>query len=89
MAIVAAEDDPNKYGFCVNDETFVYLKNYLSGRILYHTAHWEAIRAEFRKNRAKWEKDARIAWILDFRFNPWRLYFKFGVAKIKRILFRR
>lgn len=89
MAIVAAGDDPNKYGFSVNNETFIEIQNYLSTHLLYHTAHWKAIRDEFRKSKEKWETDKRVAWILGFRFNPLRIYIKFAINKIKRMLLRR
>ena len=86
MAIKATGYDPNNYGFSVNSSNYAEIHKYLSNNLLYHTAHWEAIRAEFRKNKEKWKRDPDVSWILNIKFNSFKIYVCFGVKKIRRIL---
>ena len=86
MAIRATGYDPNNYGFSVKSSNYAEIHEYLSNNLLYHTAHWEAIRAEFRKHKKKWEKDPDVSWILNIKFNSFKIYACLGVKKIRRIL---
>ena len=86
MGLKAAGADPNQFGFTVDREFYKYTHHYLSTHLLYHTAHWKAIQAEYRRNKAKWVHDTDVNWILNFRFNHLKIYFKFAIRKLKRIL---
>lgn len=86
LSLKAAQVDPNRFGFHVDHAVYMRAKEYLSTRLLYHTAHWKAIRGEFRKNREKWNDDPDVNWLLNFRFNSFKIYWKIIKNKLKRIL---
>lgn len=88
LSLKAAGADPNRFGFCVDHAVYMRAKEYLSTRLLYHTAHWTAIRSEFRKNQEKWKDDPDVNWILNIHFNSFKIYWRIIKNKVKRILKR-
>ncbi len=89
MSLKAAGANPEQYGFCVNHNTYSNVYKYLSNHLLYHTAHWKAIQAAYRKNENMWKHDEDVAWILKIKFNSFKIYRKIIINKIKRIIFHR
>lgn len=84
MALTVANVVPDNYGFKVNPDVYAYIHEYLSTHLLYHTAHWKAIRAEFQKDKKKWMHNTDVAWILNFKFNSFKIYWMLLINKIKR-----
>ena len=79
LSIISENADPNEYGFEVNDDTFVNIKNHIkdfengiyergwsySG---FKVFDWICIQENFNKNRSQWEDNEDINWILDYDF---------------------
>lgn len=86
MAIKAANGNLSDYGFAVNDDTFVAIKNYLDSHILYHTEHWNNIKKEFKKNKKLFKDDNNVNWIFNYTFNNPKIYIRLAINKIKRIV---
>jgi len=86
LSLTAAGANPNHFGFRVNHQVYMQAHEYLSTHLLYHTAHWKAIRSEFRKNKKKWKDNPDVSWILDIQFNNIHIYWRIIKNKLKRLL---
>lgn len=85
MGIMSNHDDPNNYGFIVNETTLQCIREYLMNNIV-NTGFWRPIIESFKKDAMYWEKDEMMSWILHIRLNTPLIYFKkFAKRTIIRI----
>lgn len=84
MSLRATGADPNQYGFSADSELYKNIHQYLKTHLLYHTAHWNGIQKEFKKNRSMFENEEDIRWIFHIRFNSPKIYMLYARNKLVR-----
>lgn len=83
LDIIVNKGDPNLYGFCVNDNFFKEIHNFLLNNYV-DAGHWKPIQLQFQKNSAYWINQPEISWILDFKFNSLKTILKKGLDILKK-----
>lgn len=79
LSIISENENPNDYGFEINDNTFINIKNHINDfeNGIYERGwsysgfkvfDWICIQENFNKNRSHWEDNEKINWILDYDF---------------------
>ena len=74
MGILANHGDPNEFGFRVDNQVILKIKEFLSTNVV-STAFWKPIQDAFLSDREYWEDNSQMNWILTIKLNSARVYF--------------
>jgi hypothetical protein len=83
MSIIANHGDPNEYGFYVQKDRLIKIRNFLEQNTV-NLGFWKTIQCAYQKEFIFWKDIPEVAWILGIRLNSPIVYLR----KLKRRLFR-
>ena len=83
LDIIVNKGDPNLYGFCVNNKTFNEIHNFLLNNYV-NSGYWKPIQIKFQNNSEYWMNKPEISWILNFKFNGFKLILKKGMQVLNK-----
>lgn len=84
MSIIANKADPNDFGFHMDENTMVAIKEYLHINTV-NLGFWKNIQDAFVKEADFWRRDPRFAWFVDFKINNVVVYIRKLCKRIKGV----
>ena len=83
MEIICNHEDPNYFGFRVDEETIKCIQYYLKNNVV-NTGFWQSIIDGFKKDAEYWRKNKEMSWILSVKLNNPLILFKTAFRRTMR-----